>query len=184
MNWIECLGSVRVSIAVGVAYDTDLRLAQRLMIEAATESKRVLADPAPFTHLHRHRTRNDVAAREIVDPLDTTVVRLGRFLRPARDLFQGGRHPRRNAVDELEQRSQELQELFGLLGRVVEELPGSGLLEFVHALADHLVDRDPRRSDLGQDLHPAGRRRPQAHPRCPCQVGPGRRCKLSRSWAQ
>ena len=46
-NWSYSSRTVRVSIAVGVAYDTDLRLAQQLMIEAAKESKRVLAEPAP-----------------------------------------------------------------------------------------------------------------------------------------
>jgi small-conductance mechanosensitive channel len=46
-NWSYSSRAVRVKIAVGVAYGTDLRQAQRLMIEAATESKRVLAEPAP-----------------------------------------------------------------------------------------------------------------------------------------
>jgi small-conductance mechanosensitive channel len=46
-NWSYSSRTVRVSIAVGVAYDTDLRLAQQLMIEAASETRRVLAEPAP-----------------------------------------------------------------------------------------------------------------------------------------
>lgn len=46
-NWSYSSRSVRVKIAVGVAYDTDLRLAQKLMIEAAKEAKRVLKDPEP-----------------------------------------------------------------------------------------------------------------------------------------
>ena len=46
-NWSYSSRAVRVKIAVGVAYDTDLRLAQQLMIEAAKESKRVLEEPAP-----------------------------------------------------------------------------------------------------------------------------------------
>ena len=46
-NWSYSSRAVRVKIEIGVAYDTDLRLAQRLMIEAAKESKRVLEEPAP-----------------------------------------------------------------------------------------------------------------------------------------
>jgi len=46
-NWSYSSRTVRVKIAVGVAYDTDLRLAQQLMIEAARESRRVLAEPTP-----------------------------------------------------------------------------------------------------------------------------------------
>ncbi len=46
-NWSYSSRSVRVKIAVGVAYDTDLRLAQQLMIEAAKEAKRVLDEPEP-----------------------------------------------------------------------------------------------------------------------------------------
>ncbi|WP_317450833.1 mechanosensitive ion channel family protein [Sphingopyxis sp. LK2115] len=46
-NWSYSSRAVRVSIAVGVAYGTDLRLAQQLMIEAASQTKRVLAEPAP-----------------------------------------------------------------------------------------------------------------------------------------
>jgi len=40
-----------VHIKVGVAYDSDLALAQRLMIEAATASPRVLDKPKPVVWL-------------------------------------------------------------------------------------------------------------------------------------
>lgn len=46
-NWSYSSRTVRVKIAIGVAYDTDLRLAQQLMIAAAKEAPRVLAEPAP-----------------------------------------------------------------------------------------------------------------------------------------
>ncbi len=46
-NWSYSSRTVRVKIAIGVAYDTDLRLAQQLMIAAAKEASRVLAEPAP-----------------------------------------------------------------------------------------------------------------------------------------
>jgi small-conductance mechanosensitive channel len=46
-NWSYSSRDVRVHIPVGVAYDCDLPLAQRLMIQAATESKRVLETPGP-----------------------------------------------------------------------------------------------------------------------------------------
>jgi small-conductance mechanosensitive channel len=47
VNWSYSTRDVRVSIPVGIAYDCDVRLAQRLMIEAANASPRVLATPRP-----------------------------------------------------------------------------------------------------------------------------------------
>jgi small-conductance mechanosensitive channel len=46
-NWSYSSRDVRVHIKVGIAYDCDLPLAQKLMIEAATQAKRVLAQPKP-----------------------------------------------------------------------------------------------------------------------------------------
>lgn len=46
-NWSYSSREVRVRMKIGVGYDSDLRLAQRLMIEAAQESPRVLESPAP-----------------------------------------------------------------------------------------------------------------------------------------
>jgi len=46
-NWSYSSRDVRVHVPVGVAYTCDLALAQKLMIQAATESKRVLETPAP-----------------------------------------------------------------------------------------------------------------------------------------
>ena len=46
-NWSYSSRDVRVHIPVGVAYDCDLPLAQKLMVQAATESKRVLESPGP-----------------------------------------------------------------------------------------------------------------------------------------
>ena len=46
-NWSYSSPNVRVHIPVGVAYDCDLQLAQKLMIEAANASARVLKEPAP-----------------------------------------------------------------------------------------------------------------------------------------
>ncbi|HEX8670027.1 MAG TPA: mechanosensitive ion channel domain-containing protein [Allosphingosinicella sp.] len=46
-NWSYSSRNVRVHIPVGVGYSCDLALAQKLMIQAATESKRVLEAPAP-----------------------------------------------------------------------------------------------------------------------------------------
>jgi small-conductance mechanosensitive channel len=50
-NWSYTSRNVRVHIKVGVAYDSDLALAQRLMIEAATASPRVLDKPKPAVWL-------------------------------------------------------------------------------------------------------------------------------------
>ena len=46
-NWSYSSRDVRVHIPVGVAYDCDLPLAQKLMIEAAKSSQRVLKSPEP-----------------------------------------------------------------------------------------------------------------------------------------
>jgi small-conductance mechanosensitive channel len=46
-NWSHSSQNVRVHIPVGVSYRADMAVAQRLMIEAAAASPRVLADPAP-----------------------------------------------------------------------------------------------------------------------------------------
>jgi small-conductance mechanosensitive channel len=46
-NWSYSSPNVRVHIPVGVAYDCDLALVQKLMVEAAIEPKRVLKTPPP-----------------------------------------------------------------------------------------------------------------------------------------
>ncbi|MDJ0275225.1 mechanosensitive ion channel [Sphingomonas sp. 2R-10] len=46
-NWSFSDRNVRIRIPVGIGYETDLRLAQKLMLQAATESPRVLRSPAP-----------------------------------------------------------------------------------------------------------------------------------------
>jgi small-conductance mechanosensitive channel len=50
-NWSYSSPNVRVHIPVGVAYDCDLALAQRLMVEAAMTPKRVLKTPKPTVWL-------------------------------------------------------------------------------------------------------------------------------------
>jgi len=47
VNWSYSSRNVRISIPVGVAYDCDLPLAQRLMLEAAVATDRVLENPPP-----------------------------------------------------------------------------------------------------------------------------------------
>ena len=46
-NWSYSNTDVRVHIPVGVSYDCDIVLAQKLMIQAASEAQRVLKSPAP-----------------------------------------------------------------------------------------------------------------------------------------
>ncbi len=46
-NWSYSDRNVRVRIPVGIAYDSDLQLAQQLMLQAALESPRVLRNPQP-----------------------------------------------------------------------------------------------------------------------------------------
>jgi small-conductance mechanosensitive channel len=50
-NWSYSSPNVRVHIPIGVAYDCDLALAQKLMIEAAMTPKRVLKSPKPTVWL-------------------------------------------------------------------------------------------------------------------------------------
>jgi small-conductance mechanosensitive channel len=50
-NWSYSSPNVRVHIPVGVSYASDLALAQRLMIEAATTPSRVLKSPKPTVWL-------------------------------------------------------------------------------------------------------------------------------------
>lgn len=47
VNWSYSSREVRVKTPVGVSYGSDLDLAERLMLQAATESPRVLASPEP-----------------------------------------------------------------------------------------------------------------------------------------
>jgi small-conductance mechanosensitive channel len=50
-NWSYSSPNVRVHIPVGVGYDCDLALAQKLMIEASMTPKRVLKSPKPTVWL-------------------------------------------------------------------------------------------------------------------------------------
>ena len=46
-NWSYSSKNVRVQVPVGVSYNADMQLAERLMLEAASRARRVLADPRP-----------------------------------------------------------------------------------------------------------------------------------------
>lgn len=46
-NWSYSSRNVRVQVPVGVSYDADMALAEKLMLEAAGKARRVLAVPAP-----------------------------------------------------------------------------------------------------------------------------------------
>jgi small-conductance mechanosensitive channel len=46
-NWSYTDSKVRLKLPIGVSYDSDLRLAMKLAIEAADEEPRVIKDPAP-----------------------------------------------------------------------------------------------------------------------------------------
>ncbi|MBV9932356.1 MAG: mechanosensitive ion channel [Alphaproteobacteria bacterium] len=50
-NWSYSSRDVRIHIPVGISYDCDLALAQKLMVEAAKGAKRVLKSPAPSVWL-------------------------------------------------------------------------------------------------------------------------------------
>lgn len=51
-NWSFSSREVRVKVPVGVAYDTDIVMAEKLMLKAATRCERVLEQPAPVVWLH------------------------------------------------------------------------------------------------------------------------------------
>ena len=51
VNWSYTSPFVRLDIAFGVAYGTDLRLVRRLAIEAAKETQRVQSSPEPVCHV-------------------------------------------------------------------------------------------------------------------------------------
>jgi small-conductance mechanosensitive channel len=51
INWSAASGAVRFKIPVAVAYDADLDLVQRLLLEAADENENVLRDPPPVVRL-------------------------------------------------------------------------------------------------------------------------------------
>ncbi|MCR9220664.1 MAG: mechanosensitive ion channel [Alphaproteobacteria bacterium] len=46
-NWSYTDSRVRLKVPVGVSYDSDLRLAMRLAVEAAVETPRIIDEPAP-----------------------------------------------------------------------------------------------------------------------------------------
>ncbi|MFO6445724.1 mechanosensitive ion channel family protein [Erythrobacter sp. NE805] len=46
-NWSYSSRNVRIQVPVGVSYDADMALAEKLMLEAARKAKRVLLKPAP-----------------------------------------------------------------------------------------------------------------------------------------
>lgn len=48
ITWTHSNNNGRIVIMVGVSYNSDLELVQKLMLEAATEHPRTLADPAPM----------------------------------------------------------------------------------------------------------------------------------------
>ena len=62
-NWSYSDRNVRVRIPVGVGYDSDLKLAQDLMLRAAQESPRVLRNPKPnvwLTNFGENRVEHDI----------------------------------------------------------------------------------------------------------------------------
>lgn len=63
-NWSYSDRNIRVHIPVSVAYDCDLRLAQKLMLQAASESPRVLDSPKPNVWLTAYG--NDGVEHEIL----------------------------------------------------------------------------------------------------------------------
>ncbi|MBH2000247.1 MAG: mechanosensitive ion channel [Sphingomonadaceae bacterium] len=62
-NWSYSDRNVRVRIPVGIAFDSDLKLAQQLMLQAASDSPRVLRNPKPnvwLTGFGESRVEHDI----------------------------------------------------------------------------------------------------------------------------
>lgn len=62
-NWSYSDRNVRVRIPVGIGFDCDLKLAQQLMLQAASESPRVLRNPKPnvwLTGFGESRVEHDI----------------------------------------------------------------------------------------------------------------------------
>jgi small-conductance mechanosensitive channel len=62
-NWSYSDRNVRVRIPIGISFDSDLKLAQELMLRAAQESPRVLRNPKPnvwLTAFGENRVEHDI----------------------------------------------------------------------------------------------------------------------------
>ena len=59
VNWSYSTRDVRISIPIGIAYDCDVKLAHKLMVEAATASPRVLEQPKPVVWMTALRRECD-----------------------------------------------------------------------------------------------------------------------------
>ena len=53
-NWSYSSRNVRMQVSVGVSYETDIDLAEKLMLEAAASAKRVLTTPPPTVWLEAY----------------------------------------------------------------------------------------------------------------------------------
>ncbi len=53
-NWSYSSKNVRIQVPVGVSYNCDIKVAEKLMLEAAKASKRVLASPPPTVWLDQY----------------------------------------------------------------------------------------------------------------------------------
>jgi small-conductance mechanosensitive channel len=75
VNWSYTSPFVRLDLAFGVAYGTDLRLVRRLAIEAAKEAPRVHASPEPLCHVTEFGDNgiNFVLRFWIIDPANGVV---------------------------------------------------------------------------------------------------------------
>ena len=71
-NWSYSSKNVRMQVHVGVSYDADMKLAEELMMQAATSSKRVLKSPKPTVWMAEYgdSSVNFTIHCWIVDPED------------------------------------------------------------------------------------------------------------------
>ncbi|WAT19022.1 mechanosensitive ion channel [Aurantiacibacter sp. MUD11] len=88
-NWSYSSRQVRMQVPVGVSYHCDLKVAERLMLEAAKASKRVLDNPSPSVWLAEYgdSSVNFVIHCWIVDPEDGVGNVRSEVLKKLWDLF-------------------------------------------------------------------------------------------------
>lgn len=89
-NWSYSSKNVRMQVPVGVSYNCDLKLAEKLMLEAANKCERVLKKPAPTAWLDAYgdSSVNFIIHCWISDPEDGVGNVKSEVLKALWDLFQ------------------------------------------------------------------------------------------------
>ena len=96
VNWSYSTRDVRISIPIGIAYDCDVKLAHRLMVEAATASPRVLEAPKPvvwMTAFGENAIDHEISGLDRAIPRPASAASAPRSSSRLLELFTRARHP-------------------------------------------------------------------------------------------